>query len=214
MIETQERISKVEAALERYIEITAQSQARFEASVAQSQARTDEALNRLSYEMREFKDEMREFKKDANKQWGELAKRLGTLVEDLIAPAIKPALKRYFKCEARTIAQRMERKSADKSESYEVDLIAVCDDIVFIVEEKTTVRRRDIDYSITKSLEFFNFFPEYIGRKLVLIIGTVAFPEDLVVYSTRKGVYAMAYREWDYMDILNFDEVQYRASKS
>ncbi|KJR41380.1 hypothetical protein MCHI_002719 [Candidatus Magnetoovum chiemensis] len=273
MIETQERISRVESALERYIEITAQSQAHFEATVAQAQAKTeasldrlskshasvDEALkklseaqakteaslDRLSKEMAEFKDEMAEFKdemgefknemaefknemaefkdemgefknemwnfkKESNKQWGELAKKLGTLVEDLLAPAIEPALKRYFKCEAKTIAQRMNRKSDDKSKSYEIDLIAVCDDIVFMVEEKATVRRRDIDYSIRKSKEFFSFFPEYNGKKLVLIIGTVAFPDDLVVYATRKGVYAMAYREWDYVDILNFDELQDR----
>ncbi|KJR40381.1 hypothetical protein MCHI_003709 [Candidatus Magnetoovum chiemensis] len=137
MIETQERISRVEAALERYIEITAQSQAHFEATVAQSQvsvnealkklseaqAKTEASLDRLSKEMAEFKNEMvdfkdeiwRNFKKESNKQWGKLAKKLGT----------------------------------------------------------------------------------WVG----------------VVYATRKGVYAMAYLEWDYGDILNFDDLQDRGMR-
>ena len=73
-------------------------------------------VNRLSFEMREFKDEMREFKdemrefkdemrefkdemseykewsrnqiKTMNRQWGDLANRMGTLAEDLVAPSV------------------------------------------------------------------------------------------------------------------------------
>ena len=45
--------------------------------------------------MKEFKDEMADFKnepetdrKNRNKQWGELANKMGTLVEDIISPAV------------------------------------------------------------------------------------------------------------------------------
>jgi len=58
---------------------------------------------RLSDEMRSFKDEMRVFRdemrvdrRESNKQWGALSNKLGTIVEDLIAPAVRPAVKTYF----------------------------------------------------------------------------------------------------------------------
>ncbi|HEC97425.1 MAG TPA: hypothetical protein ENI58_04615, partial [Nitrospirae bacterium] len=70
---------------------------------------TDTALRRLEREMREFKDEMREFKDEMrefkdemgefkdrtekmlsaqNKRWGEIANKMGTVVEDIVAPNI------------------------------------------------------------------------------------------------------------------------------
>jgi hypothetical protein len=51
------------------------------------------------------------------------------------------------------------------------------------------------------------FFPEHEGKTLVPIFGSVIFPDHILKYATRKGLYVMAYREWDYVDILNFDEV-------
>ena len=58
-------------------------------------------------EMREFKDEMREFKdempeykewsrnqiKTMNRQWGDLANKMGTLAEDLVAPSVPRILR-------------------------------------------------------------------------------------------------------------------------
>ncbi|MDQ1327765.1 MAG: hypothetical protein QG641_1048, partial [Candidatus Poribacteria bacterium] len=57
-------------------------------------------------EMKDFKDEMSKFKtdmdadrKEMNKQWAGLANKMGTLDEDLNAPAVRPVLNQYFKCE-------------------------------------------------------------------------------------------------------------------
>ena len=69
--------------------------------------RTDMSVNKLSEEMREFKDEMSEFKDETrrdrqrmNKQWGELANRLGTLVEDIVAPSLPRVAAEQFGCDA------------------------------------------------------------------------------------------------------------------
>ena len=75
--------------------------------------RTELSINRLSQEMREFKEEMREFKdemsefkdetvrdrKRMNKQWGDLANRLGTLVEDIVAPNLPRVASELLGCE-------------------------------------------------------------------------------------------------------------------
>ncbi|MBC7320485.1 hypothetical protein H5T89_07545, partial [bacterium] len=57
---------------------------------------TKEELAQLSREMLEFKDEMRVFKDEMNKRWGELANKMGTLVEDIFFPSFEIVLKKYF----------------------------------------------------------------------------------------------------------------------
>jgi len=42
---------------------------------------------------------MKEDRKEMNKQWGNLANKMGTIVEDIIRPGIRPTLKRYFNTE-------------------------------------------------------------------------------------------------------------------
>ncbi|HOL87285.1 MAG TPA: hypothetical protein PLK32_08025 [Defluviitoga tunisiensis] len=187
---------------------------------------TDVALRRLENEMKEFKDEMKEFKdemkefkdemkdfkdemkeetKKKNREWSNLAKKMGTLVEDLIAPALRPVLSKYFNCDVTMEGQRMFRRKSGMD--YEVDAIAAGDDAVFMIEVKSTPREKDVDDIVEKSKKFFEFFPEYKDKKLAVIFGSITFPENVITYASRRNVYVMGWREWDYMDILNYDQI-------
>ncbi len=164
-------------------------------------------------EMKEFKDEMLAYRKEAkeearqrNREWSNLAKKMGTLVEDLIAPALRPVLKKYFDCEVTMEGQRMFRRI--KGDDYEVDAIAACDDKVFMVEVRSTPRLHDVSEFVDKSKKFFEFFPEYQGKRLMIIFGSITFPEDVIEQASKSGIYVLAWKEWDYMDILNFDRVK------
>ncbi len=44
-------------------------------------------VDRLSQEMRAFKEENRAFRIEMNKRWGDLSASLGLLVENIVAPA-------------------------------------------------------------------------------------------------------------------------------
>ncbi|MFN3741001.1 MAG: hypothetical protein ACK4TF_10105, partial [Thermodesulfovibrionales bacterium] len=140
--------------------------------------------------------------------WSNLAKRMGTIVEDLIAPSLRPVLKSYFNCEVNLEGQRLFRRK--DGENYEIDAIAVCDDKVFMIEVRSTPRDRDINEIKEKAERFFYFFPEFEGRLLILIFGSIIFPENIIKYATRSGIYVMGWREWEYMDILNFEEINKR----
>ncbi|GAQ95250.1 hypothetical protein TAGGR_2139 [Thermodesulfovibrio aggregans] len=172
-----------------------------------------EEMREFKEEMREFKEEMKEFKrrqeeenKRKNKEWSELAKKMGTLYEDLIAPAIRPVLKKYFNCEVILEGQRMFRRK--DGEDYEVDAIAACEDKVFMIEVRATPRINYVDEIKEKAQRFFEFFPEFKGKKLHIILGSITFPENIIKYSSKQGIYVMGWREWEYMDILNFEEVK------
>jgi hypothetical protein len=58
-----------------------------------------EEMRGFKDEMRGFKDETRADRKSMNKQWGELANKMGTVVEDIVAPNIPRIAREYFHCE-------------------------------------------------------------------------------------------------------------------
>ncbi len=157
-------------------------------------------------EMRAFKEETKEENRRKNKEWSHLAKKMGTIHEDLIAPAICPVITKYFGCEVKMEGQRMRKKK--DGEYYEVDMIAGCEDKVFMIEVKSTPRVSHVDDIEVKSRRFFEFFPEYGGKNLYIIFGSITFPDEVIHYASKSSIYVMAWREWDYMDILNFDEVR------
>jgi len=165
-----------------------------------------EYSEKVDRQIEEMKREAKEARRESNRMWSDLAKKMGTLVEDLIAPALRPVLKKYFNCEVTMEGQRMWRRL--NGHNYEVDAVAACEDKVFMVEVRSKPRVEDVREIVEKSKRFFRYFPEYEGRQLVVIFGGITFPEEVLKYASRKGIYVLGWREWEYMDILNFEEVR------
>ncbi len=164
-------------------------------------------------EMKDFKDEMREFKnevrreiKESNKQWGNLSNKLGTIVEDIIAPAIVPTLRKYFQCDPEEVAIRIKKRKGNLKDEF--DAIAVCENSVFLFEVKATPKAEYVmEFKDRKTERFRALFPEYRNKELILVFASLRLEDDILNLLTKYGIYGMAYREWEYMDILNFDEV-------
>ena len=120
--------------------------------------RTDMAVTRLSDEMREFKDEMREFKEEStrerqrmNRQWGDLANRLGTLVEDIVAPNLPRVASELFSCTVPDLfAVRVVRRFGGETREY--DALVVCPDVVLINETKSRLLNTHVEAIIEKRL--------------------------------------------------------------
>jgi len=224
-IEIEERVDKLEFILGDFI------------------VQTNTGLNRLSREMREFKnemsdfknemsdfknemsdfknemlafkDEMSDFKKEVredqrqmNKKWGELANKMGTLVEDIIAPAVRPAVEKYFNCEVLSFFVNVRKKDKTLGLAGEFDVIAVSDDHVFLVEAKSRPKKQYLYDFIENMEKFKKLFPEYADKKLIPVFASLRFEDDLISPATQENVYLLAFREWEYMDILNFTEVK------
>jgi len=166
-------------------------------------------------EMKDFKDEMSDFKrnmeadrKEMNKQWAYLAKKMGTLDEDLVAPAVRPVLTKYFDCEPLSRSIRNLRRN--DGDTFEIDVLASCKDKVFMIEVKSSPKTDHVEEILEKATLFKSFFPEYEDKELIPIFAGIIFPENVVKYATRKGLYVMEYKEWEYMDLINFEEVKSR----
>jgi uncharacterized coiled-coil protein SlyX len=189
--------------------------------------RTDMSVNRLSEEMREFKDEMREFKNEMgefknemrefkdetrrdrqrmNKQWGELANRLGTLVEDIVAPSLPRVAGEQFGCDAPELfVLRVVRRIG--SETREYDAMLVCPELVLINETKSRLQAAHIDELLAKLAEFPHFYPEYQDRRIVGVLASLYPDASVVNRATRKGVLVMGMGD-EAMQVLNPDVVQ------
>ncbi|HOK30387.1 MAG: hypothetical protein KBI34_08750 [Dictyoglomi bacterium] len=189
---------------------------RLESLLGQFIINNDVALRRLETSLEAFKDEMRAFKNEVNedrkrmnKMWGELANKMGTLVEDIVAPNIAGVARRYFGAEELEdfMIRRRKRNTKDKNKVREFDVIAVWDDKVIINETKSTPRIDYINDFIDVLKEITDYFPEYRDKQIIPIFSSLYLPEDIVDYLTRNKIYAMGMND-DTMDLLNFEKVK------
>ncbi len=182
---------------------------------------TDRSLRRLEREMREFKDEMREFKdemqefkdesekdrKRMNRQWGDIANRLGTVVEDIVAPNIPGIAKRYFHADIDDLmVRRKRRKPKDKKFIREFDIIATWDNFVLLNETKPYARPEYVQDFIQILGEFTEYFPEYENKKIIPVFSTLYLDDNIIQMLTDNNIYAMGMSD-DSMDLYNAERV-------
>ena len=176
----------------------------------------DKEENRESFE--QYKKENREFleqyakenrdeHRKLNQEWGYLSNKMGTIVEDIISPATRPLIARYYDIDINYIDIYVNvSKMSVKGDRSQFDVIAVTWDKVFFIEVKSTMRDTYIKQLKDKLVNFFDFFPEYSTKELIPVIASLSIEPNSVNQLTKNGILAMAYREWDYMDFLNFKE--------
>ncbi len=212
----EEKTESLESILSRFIISTNTALTRLEHDTNTALTRLEREMREFKNEMSAFKDEMSAFKKDAeadrkqmNKRWGELANKMGTIVEDIVAPNIPRIAKQYFKIESlEFFAIRVNKiNTKDKSKRKEFDVIAISDGYFIINETKATPRMEYIKEFIDFLPEIKDYFPEMGNRRLIPIFSSLSIPENMENYLTNNRVYAMAMTD-DTMDLLNFDKIE------
>lgn len=190
------------------------------AQVLNAQLETQRELNLLSRESREFKaemrvfknemsefkNEMRRFKIESNKQWGELANKLGTLAEDIVAPSIPRILRQVTGCAETNMEYAAVRArlwhTADSARYREFDVIAVCGPYLLLNETKSRLSPRDVDDFVELLGEARSFFPHYAEKKITGAIASLYVDESLVHFAEKAGLLVLGLGE-ELMDVLN-----------
>ena len=169
-------------------------------------------------EMKDFKDEMKDFKDDTesdrrrmNKQWGELANKMGTIVEDIVAPNIPRIAEEYFHINTIDFfAVRIKKRHAiDKSLLREFDVIAVSEKYFLLDETKSTPKIDYINDFIETLPHVMEYFPEYNDRILLPIFSSLYLPPQIVEYLSAHKIYALGMSD-ETMDILNFAQLPFQ----
>ena len=178
----------------------------------------EERMGRFEREMREFKNEMVEFKNEMaefkeesrqarramDKQWGNLANKMGTIIEDILAPNLRRLAREHFRFGTiQAFMMRCTRCQVGHPEiESEFDTLAVGTGAVILGEAKSTPSVAYADEFAVKVTTFFDFFPEYRGWRLIPIFGSWAIPDRVVERLTQHGIYAMRMGE-DTMELAN-----------
>jgi len=154
-------------------------------------------------EMRDFKDESRAERRAMNKKWGELANKMGTVVEDIVAPSLGGIAREYFNVDKFDFfAVRVRKRKNDGTIMREFDVVAENKDYFFLVETKSTARTEYIRKFIEFIPDIPSWFPDAKEKKIVPVFASLFLPDDSIAYLTNNNVFAMAMKD-DNMDLLN-----------
>ena len=182
MVEVEQRVIRLEQVLEEFIQ------------------QTNFSINSLSLEIKEFKEEMRLQTRELNKRWGELANKMGTLIEDIIAPGAPDALNKKFGIEIDEIMVR--RRVRDKNRNMEeFDVVIVgSDKRVYLIEVKSSPSIFHIDDTLKKAEKLKTLL--YPDLEVIPILASLYIPENIIDYASKMNVYALGMKG-DYLEILN-----------
>ncbi|MBF0592835.1 MAG: hypothetical protein HQL02_12180 [Nitrospirae bacterium] len=160
---------------------------------------------------REWDKKQEARQREWNKKWGETANRLGTLVEDVVAPNIEGLAYSYFGCKRIDLfAPRIKRTSRrDRSMLREFDCIAICDELIIVSDTKTTPTVDKVNSFIEVLKDIFDYFPEAEGKRVIPIFSSLYLTKDLVTYLTRQDIYALGMGS-STMELLNEQEIKER----
>jgi hypothetical protein len=216
----QEKFDYLESVLGQFIVTSSTSLSRLERNISILSSEMNDFKDEMrdfKDEMRDFKDEMREFKsmveadiaesradrKAMNKKWGELANKMGTVVEDIVAPCISGVAREYFQvAEFDFFAVRLQKKNGSGTMRREFDVVAESETHLFVVETKATPRTTDIQKFIEFFPEITDWFPSARAKTIVPVLASLYLPPDMVQFLTRNRIFALAMKD-DNMDLLN-----------
>ena len=184
---TAERVDRLEASIDRFV-----------ASVGIEFNKLYKSQQRTEAEMREFKDEMRRFKaesiadrREMNRKWGDLANKLGTMVEDLVYPSLPRILRETLGREFDSIQARVRLRLPD-GRLREFDAFAIASDVAALNRTKATLRSADVDRLIDEIAAFREFLPERAHLPVVGILATLAVDDSVLNYAERLGFLVLA----------------------
>ncbi len=155
-----------------------------------------------------YQDRMDKTIKDMNRKWGELANKMGTVTEDIVAPGFPFLIERYFGLSLDDISCR--RKVKDKSGNrWEFDLVARSGNIAFIVDVKS-------DYNRVEYLDHFTqlvlpkaaeLLPELGGCKIIGCIASFRLDPSIIEKASEMGILAISLGG-DYLEFCNQEVVE------
>jgi len=204
---TEERIDRLEVLFGQFMSQTGMALLRMDRSIERME-QTVARLEKAAERDRQVWDERFDQDRQAwNKRWGELANKLGTIAEDIVAPNIPRIARELLGCdELDDFMLRRQVRSRDRSRRREFDVIAVCRERVVLVEVKATVRTEYVDEFIQVLKDVGDFFPQYADKPIIPVFASLYLGEDVVSYLTRYGIYALAMGE-ETMELVNFERV-------
>jgi len=164
------------------------------AELAYSQMQTEMVIRASSRELQDYREEGRLERIQLNKIWGDLANKMGTVAEDVVAPNIRRmAVEEFGMAEVEDLmvrARRVSRRGPRRSAEY--DVVCAGPGKVIVADVKSTPTLEKINDVPGRLAEFFDFYPEYEGRELVGVFASWSIEPRLLPAVSAAGLYGIA----------------------
>ena len=160
----------------------------------------DEQNERYEKEYQRREKERKEF----NRQLAGISDRLGSLIEDMVAPNAPRIARTLFEGdEVLTSAIRVKRRHpSDPGLNIELDLLVVGRSHLLVGEAKSKVTVEKAMAFLEKMRSIHEYFPEFSGFTILPLIASVGIESSLVAHLSRLRIYALAFGD-ETMEILN-----------
>jgi len=205
---------RIEEQGEKFDEELRRSREEFERKMEKQRKEFNEALQKSREEQRkelnealqksreEFDRKMEEQRKELNKKWGDMARKMGTIVEDIIAPGIEDAIKKKFKEDVIKMMLRVVIKDREtRKRIAEFDIIAETEKRVYVVEVKSKAEAEWIRETKKKVERYKKIYKEE-EREVIGVFGSLYIDERIIKYASRKGIYVLGMKG-GYLQFLN-----------
>ncbi len=145
---------------------------------------------------------MKQSKKELDKKWGDLANKMGTLVEDVLAPNVRRLAREHFQFNGIDMRLRWNRQKPNKKDWEEFDLVAIGPDAVIAAEAKSSMNIETAEKVAEKMAGFSKYAPELSHLKLIPLVGCWSISPQVETRLTQLGIYAMQMGE-ETMELTN-----------
>jgi len=148
------------------------------------------------------------------KELGEVSRRLGRIVEDIIAPDLPNILRELADCPEEqliVVNDRVERRHPnDPGKKIEIDAMADCARTVIINETKSTLRADDVRHLLDDILPYIrDYFPEYREFQIIGCVASLHVKQDVLRFASKQGLVVLGMRE-GLIKVINPDGFQMR----
>jgi len=196
-----ERVERLEDILAEVIQGLKEMKYRIE----EQERRFDEEMRQMKESMeerdRKFDEDLRKSREEYNKKWGDLARKMGTIVEDIIIPGIEDAVKKRFNEIVIKLMPRVVIKNEHGRKIVEFDTIVETRNKVYVIEVKS---KPDAEWirEAKKKVEIYKELHPEERREVVGVFGSLYIEEDVIKYATREGIYVVGMKG-EYLQFLN-----------
>jgi superfamily I DNA and/or RNA helicase len=171
-------------------------------SLAESQQKMAESQQKMASIEQRTEQGFKELRKsiaNSRKELGQISHRLGTIVEDLVAPSLPRVFREMVNCPADEDVLtnvRVRRHPTQKGKMLEIDAMADWGDYVLFNETKSQFSPEKVKAFLEKLAIVRDYFPEYQSHQIRGCIASLSLDKSLIEYASRQGLLALASGEY------------------
>lgn len=117
-----------------------------------------------------------------------ISDRLGEFAEAMVIPACETIFEEWG-IPVHVVARNAKSRIGDRS--MEIDIIVVNDDHVVVVEVKSRLKTKDVDWHVARLAEFKTFFRHFRSFKVIGAVASIALDDDVARYAYRQGLFVL-----------------------